>query len=235
MSALSQARPLFTASKLCKSFLSGTSRIQILDELDFSINTGEMIAVVGASGSGKTTLLQILGTLDNPDSGELVFEGDTLTSKNDLELSKFRNKSLGFIFQFHHLLPEFTAIENVMMPGLIAGRTRAVMEPPARTLLEQVGLAQRRDHRVNELSGGEQQRTALARALVMQPALLLADEPTGNLDTQSGNRVFELIKNLCKEMGLATIMVTHNEALAAQMDSVFLLKNAALTNQTTSS
>ena len=231
MSASSDSCPLFTASNLCKSFHSGTKSIQILDGLDFSIDKGEMMAVVGASGSGKTTLLQILGTLDSPDSGELLFEGDSLTSKNDTELSQFRNRSLGFIFQFHHLLPEFTAIENVMMPGLIAGKKQAEMENPAKTLLEQVGLAHRIGHRVNELSGGEQQRTALARALVMKPALLLADEPTGNLDTKAGNRVFELIHDLCKDMGLAAIMVTHNRALAAQMDSIFMLENAVLTRK----
>ncbi|MBL4903671.1 MAG: ABC transporter ATP-binding protein [Desulfocapsa sp.] len=223
--------PLFTARNLCKSFHSGTTTIQILNELDFSIDKGEMVAVVGASGSGKTTLLQILGTLDTPDTGELLFEGDTLTSKNDGELSKFRNKSLGFIFQFHHLLPEFSAIENVMMPGLIAGKKKDEMEEPARKLLEQVELSHRTEHRVNELSGGEQQRTALARALVMKPALLLADEPTGNLDVKSGNIVFELIKSLCRDLGLAAIMVTHNQELARQMDSIFILENAVLTQQ----
>ena len=223
--------PLFTASNLCKSFHSGIKKIQILDGLEFSINKGEMMAVVGASGSGKTTLLQILGTLDTPDSGELLFEGDNLTAKSDGELSKFRNKSLGFIFQFHHLLPEFSAIENVMMPGLIAGKKKDEMEEPARKLLEQVELGHRIEHRVNELSGGEQQRTALARALVMKPSLLLADEPTGNLDAKSGNLVFELIKSLCGDLGLATIMVTHNQKLARQMDSVFILENAVLTQQ----
>ena len=228
MNSDSNQTPLFTASNLCKSFRSGTKKIQILDGLEFSINKGEMMAVVGASGSGKTTLLQILGTLDTPDSGELLFEGDNLTAKSDGELSKFRNKSLGFIFQFHHLLPEFSAIENVMMPGLIAGKKKDEMEEPARKLLEQVELGHRIEHRVNELSGGEQQRTALARALVMKPSLLLADEPTGNLDAKSGNLVFELIKSLCGDLGLATIMVTHNQKLARQMDSVFILENAVL-------
>jgi len=228
MSTSPQNNSLFTAINICKSFQSGKKRIPILQELDFSINKGEMMAIVGASGSGKTTLLQILGTLDTPDSGELLFLGDNLATKNDAELADFRNKSLGFIFQFHHLLPEFSAIENVMMPGLIAGKKKDEMEEPARKLLKQVELDHRTEHKVNELSGGEQQRTALARALIMKPSLLLADEPTGNLDARSGNLVFDLIKSLCKDLDLATIMVTHNRKLAKQMDSIFTLKNTAL-------
>jgi len=228
MSETPQNSPLFTAVNLCKSFQSGKKKIHILKNLDFNINKGEMMAVVGASGSGKTTLLQILGTLDSPDSGELLFQGKSLTSRSEGELSKFRNKSLGFIFQFHHLLPEFSAIENVMMPGLIAGKKRDEMEEPARRLLKQVELDHRTEHKVNELSGGEQQRTALARSLIMKPSLLLADEPTGNLDARSGNLVFDLIKALCRELELAAIMVTHNRALANQMDSIFTLENTTL-------
>ncbi len=209
---------LFKAENLFKSFQSGTKQIQVLKGIDFSIDKGEMMAIVGASGSGKTTLLQILGTLDAPDSGELLFQDKSLTSRTDNELSLFRNRSVGFIFQFHHLLPEFTALENVMMPGLIAGKTKEEMEEPAKHLLKQVELDHRTDHRVNELSGGEQQRTALARALIMKPSLLLADEPTGNLDARAGNLVFDLIRSLCKDLALATIMVTHNHGLARQMD-----------------
>jgi len=231
MSTSLQNSSLFSAINICKSFQSGKKRIHILQELDFNINKGEMMAVVGASGSGKTTLLQILGTLDTPDSGELLFEGDSLTAKSDGELADFRNKSLGFIFQFHHLLPEFSTIENVMMPGLIAGKKKDEMEEPARKLLKQVELNHRIEHKVNELSGGEQQRTALARALIMKPSLLLADEPTGNLDARSGNLVFDLIKSLCRDLDLAAIMVTHNKELALQMDSIFTLKNTALTQQ----
>ena len=226
-------KQLFAGKNLCKSFHSGTEKIQILKNLEFSIDTGEMIAIVGASGSGKTTLLQILGTLDSPDSGNIFFKGKNLTKMSDNALSGFRNKSVGFIFQFHHLLPEFTALENVMMPGLIAGKTKNEMEGPAKKLLTQVELDHRTSHRVNELSGGEQQRTALARALVMKPSLLLADEPTGNLDTRSGNLVFNLIQSLCRDLQLATIMVTHNKELAAQMDSIYLLKNNILSKQTT--
>ena len=231
MSTSLQNSSLFSAINICKSFQSGKKRIHILQELDFNINKGEMMAVVGASGSGKTTLLQVLGTLDTPDSGELLFEGDSLTAKSDGELADFRNKSLGFIFQFHHLLPEFSTIENVMMPGLIAGKKKDEMEEPARKLLKQVELNHRIEHKVNELSGGEQQRTALARALIMKPSLLLADEPTGNLDARSGNLVFDLIKSLCRDLDLAAIMVTHNKELALQMDSIFTLKNTALTQQ----
>jgi len=219
---------LFKADNICKSFHSGTEKIEILKGLELSINGGEMMAIVGASGSGKTTLLQILGTLDSPDSGTIMFKGKDITAMSDKALSKFRNQSVGFIFQFHHLLPEFTALENVMMPGLIAGKTKNEMKGPAKQLLEQVELDHRANHRVNELSGGEQQRTALARALVMKPSLLLADEPTGNLDTRSGGLVFDLIQSLCRDLQLASIMVTHNQELARQMDSTFVLKDATL-------
>ena len=223
--------PLFSAENLCKSYHSGIEKIQVLNGLNFSIDKGEMMAIVGSSGSGKTTLLKILGTLDTPDSGELFFQGKNITAKTENELSRFRNQSVGFIFQFHHLLPEFSALENVMMPGLIAGKNKDEMEEPARQLLQQVELEHRTGHRVNELSGGEQQRTALARALIMQPSLLLADEPTGNLDARSGDLVFDLIKSLCRDLELATIMVTHNKRLARQMDSTFILEKTILTQQ----
>lgn len=219
---------LFSGERLCKTFSSGSEKIEILQDVNINVNAGEMLAIVGASGSGKTTLLQILGTLDTPDSGKLLFKGKDLCSQSENALSKFRNQSVGFIFQFHHLLPEFSALENVMMPGLIAGKTRAEMAEPATELLKQVELDHRREHRVNELSGGEQQRTALARALIMKPALLLADEPTGNLDTRAGNLVFDLIRSLCSELSLATIMVTHNRELAKRMDSTSILKDRTL-------
>lgn len=225
MAADLNSDPLLSTENLHKSYHSGTEKIHVLKGLDFSIDKGEMMAIVGASGSGKTTLLQILGTLDTPDSGELLFQGKSLLSRNSAELSLFRNRSVGFIFQFHHLLPEFSALENVMLPGLIAGRKKQEMEDPARELLEQVELGHRTSHRVNELSGGEQQRTALARALVMKPSLLLADEPTGNLDARTGNLIFDLIKSLCRDLELTTIMVTHNQELARQMDVSCTLKD----------
>ncbi len=219
---------LFQAENICRSFHSGREEIHILKGVNITINRGEMTAIVGASGSGKTTLLQILGTLDIPDRGELFFQGSKLQLQNDTAMSLFRNSSVGFIFQFHHLLPEFSALENVMMPGLIAGKKKEEMEKPARQLLAQVELDHRCNHRVGELSGGEQQRTALARALIMKPALLLADEPTGNLDTRAGNIVFELIQSLCQELSLATIMVTHNIELAGQMDHTVTLEEGIL-------
>ncbi len=220
---------LFRGEKLSKSFTSGKTTIDILNNVDISVSQGEMLAIVGASGSGKTTLLQILGTLDAPDSGQLLFKGKNLLKESEDALSRFRNQSVGFIFQFHHLLPEFSALENVMMPGLIAGKTKEAMKNPAMDLLAQVELDHRSEHRVNELSGGEQQRTALARALIMKPALLLADEPTGNLDARAGNLVFDLIRSLCRELSLATIMVTHNQDLANRMDSTSILKDQTLT------
>ncbi len=223
--------PLFQGEKLCKHYSSGNGKIEILKDVDIAVNKGEMLAIVGASGSGKTTLLQILGTLDTPDSGKLLFKNKDLCTQNANDLCKFRNKSVGFIFQFHHLLPEFTALENVMMPGLIAGKSKDALHDPAMELLNQVELAHRSDHRVNELSGGEQQRTALARALIMKPSLLLADEPTGNLDARSGNIVFSLLRNLCNELALATIMVTHNQELAEQMDRTAVLNDKVLTPQ----
>ena len=220
--------PLLQATALCKSHQSGHDLITVLREVDLTVRPGEMTAIVGASGSGKTTLLQILGTLDAPDAGNLFFRGDELTGASEQTLARHRNRHIGFIFQFHHLLPEFSALENVMMPGLINGLTRSALQPKARHLLAQVGLAERLDHRSGELSGGEQQRVALARALVMNPALLLADEPTGNLDSASGKRVFALLRELSASLGLAVVMVTHNMELARSMDHCLTLADGAL-------
>ena len=220
--------PLLRAKALCKSYVSGLDTITVLKDVDLVVQPAEMTAIVGASGSGKTTLLQILGTLDQPNSGRLFFRGEDLTSKNEQDLAGHRNAHIGFIFQFHHLLPEFTALENVMMPGLINGRPRTALRDKARGLLEQVGLGARLQHRSGELSGGEQQRVALARALVMDPALLLADEPTGNLDSASGNRVFALLRQLSEDLGLAVVMVTHNMELAAAMDHRLTLADGSL-------
>ncbi len=220
--------PLLQASALCKSYRSGLDTITVLEQVDLIVRPKEMTAIVGASGSGKTTLLQILGTLDQPNSGQLFFRGTELTSKNEPDLAEHRNTHIGFIFQFHHLLPEFSALENVMMPGLINGRARSAVKAKAQGLLEQVGLGKRLQHRSGELSGGEQQRVALARALVMEPALLLADEPTGNLDSASGNRVFALLRELSENLGLAVVMVTHNMELAAAMDHRLTLADGSL-------
>ncbi len=220
--------PLLQATALCKSYRSGLDTITVLNKVDLIVAPKEMTAIVGASGSGKTTLLQILGTLDQPNSGQLLFRGEDLIGKNEADLADHRNRHIGFIFQFHHLLPEFTALENVMMPGLINGCPHTALQKKAQGLLEQVGLAERLQHRSGELSGGEQQRVALARALVMDPALLLADEPTGNLDAASGNRVFALLRELSEHLGLAVVMVTHNMELAAAMDHRLTLAEGVL-------
>lgn len=220
---------LFRAENITKVYTSGTTDLTVLKDVSLTVEPGEMTGIIGASGSGKTTLLQILGTLDRPASGELTYRGELLLHKTAKELAKFRNESVGFIFQFHHLLPDFTALENVMMPALIGGKKRKEMAGPAKTLLDQVELGHRLQHKVGELSGGEQQRAALARALIMNPDLLLADEPTGNLDSRAGNLVFDLLHALCRDRNLSTIMVTHNTKLAERMDHCLILQDGILT------
>ncbi len=219
---------LFSARDIAKTYGSGATALTVLKGVSLAAEAGEMTAIIGASGSGKTTLLQILGTLDAPSGGEIFFRDKPLLSRSASELAKFRNESIGFIFQFHHLLPDFTALENVMIPGLIAGKTRKEMTGPASELLDQVELGHRGHHKVGELSGGEQQRAALARALIMKPELLLADEPTGNLDSRAGNLIFELLHSLCRERNLCTIMVTHNINLAEKMEHCLTLKDGIL-------
>ena len=207
--------PLLRAEALCRSYRSGADTITVLGEVDLNVERGEMVAIVGASGSGKTTLLQILGTLDAPDSGALFFRERELTGLAETALAGHRNAHIGFIFQFHHLLPEFSALENVLMPGMIGGRPTEAMRAAAEQLLGRVGLGERLHHRSGQLSGGEQQRVALARALVMNPALLLADEPTGNLDSQMARSVMELLEDI-NQQGTTIIMVTHDPELAAR-------------------
>lgn len=221
---------LFSARDITKTYGSGPTALTVLKGVSLAAEAGEMTAIIGASGSGKTTLLQILGTLDAPSGGEIFFRDKPLLSRSANELARFRNESIGFIFQFHHLLPDFTALENVMIPGLIAGKTRKEMTEPARELLDQVELSHRGHHKVGELSGGEQQRAALARALVMKPELLFADEPTGNLDSRAGNLIFDLLHSLCRERNLCTIMVTHNINLAEKMEHCLTLKDGILEN-----
>ena len=220
--------PLYEARGISKIYSGGANDLRVLDNLDIAVAKGEMTAIIGASGSGKTTLLQILGTLAKPTAGELFFEGSSLGTLDDRSLASFRNNRIGFIFQFHHLLPEFSALENVMMPALIAGKKQKEMIDQALALLDRVELSARRDHRVGELSGGEQQRTALARALIMNPSLLLADEPTGNLDTRAGDIVFDLLQDLCRERSLSVVMVTHNLELAGRMDRILHLRDGKL-------
>jgi lipoprotein-releasing system ATP-binding protein len=202
---------------LTKIFVHGGRKLPILRGIDLTLDSGEMVAVVGASGVGTSTLLHILGTLDTPTSGSLLFDGVDLTRLAPSALAAFRNRSIGFVFQFHHLLPEFTAHENVMMPALIARTARSEAEDRARQILVRVGLAERLTHRPGELSGGEQQRVALARALILGPKLLLADEPTGNLDSRTGAEVHELFFELNRERGMTMLIVTHNPALAGGM------------------
>ena len=219
---------LLKALDLKKTFISGSERIEVLKGVNLEVASGELVGIVGASGSGKTTLLQILGTLDSATSGRIIFAGEELTGLSEEKLCRHRNRNIGFIFQFHHLLPEFTALENVMMPGLIGGISRSSLLTKASGLLEEVGLDHRLDHRPGELSGGEQQRVALARALIMEPSLLLADEPTGNLDSKSGRGVFDLLQELGRSLSLATIMVTHNLELTQDMDRCLTLADGVL-------
>ncbi len=209
---------LVLARDLKKSYLSSGSKIDILKAVDLTLMAGETVAIVGASGIGKSTLLQILGTLDQPDSGNLWFQRKNIFKLNPLQLASFRNSSIGFVFQFHHLLPEFTALENAMMPGLIKGLSKSISINLAEKILVRVGLKSRLQHPVTKLSGGEQQRVALARALVLKPPLLLADEPTGNLDQKNSEQVHELLMELNRELNMTMVVVTHNMKLASYMD-----------------
>jgi len=202
---------------ICKSFNSSGTRLEILKGVDFDLDKGETISIVGASGIGKSTLLHILGTLDYPDSGVLFFLDEEVFRYDPGKLAQFRNRSIGFIFQFHHLLAEFSAIENAMMPALINGTGRQKAKEAAEEILVRVGLKERMNSRVGTLSGGEMQRVAIARALSLNPAILLADEPTGNLDKKNSEQVHELLLELNQEFGMAMIVVTHNMELASFM------------------
>ncbi len=215
---------------LCKSFVSGEERLEVLRDLDLSVAAGEMTAITGASGSGKSSLLHLLGGMDHPDQGSICFDGKEIAGLSRAELSDFRNRTVGFVFQFHHLLPEFSALENVMMPLLLRGANPVEARESALKELSDVRLKERAGHRPGELSGGEQQRVALARALVGRPRVLLADEPTGNLDPHTGEGVANLILNLHATHGLTSIVVTHNEKLARICSRVFRLEDGKLHN-----
>ncbi|MFA5905075.1 MAG: ABC transporter ATP-binding protein [Desulfobacula sp.] len=188
-----------------------------MNNTDFNVYKGESIAIVGSSGIGKSTLLNLIGTIDKPDTGKILFKGNDLSSYNDEKIAGFRNSKIGFVFQFHYLMQGFSALENVMIPGLIANKNKKTIEKLAINMLERVGLSLRLRHRVEDLSGGEQQRVALARALVMDPEMLLADEPTGNLDQKNSRSVHVLIQELNEELGMTVIIVTHNNELAEMM------------------
>ncbi|MBI3950013.1 MAG: ABC transporter ATP-binding protein [Acidobacteria bacterium] len=219
---------ILQADRLSKQYLSGRSVLGVLNDLDLAVREGEMIAIVGASGAGKSTLLHLLGGLDRPTAGRVLFNGFDISELSAVDLARFRSQVVGFIFQFHHLLPEFTALENVMMPLLIRGTRKLEAAERARGALASVGLETRLKHRPAELSGGEQQRMALARALVTNPRLLLADEPTGNLDTRTGERMFALLQRLHETNALTSIIATHNQRLAAQCDRVLRLEDGQL-------
>jgi lipoprotein-releasing system ATP-binding protein len=222
------ASTLVRVRALRKRFLHEGREVEILRGIDLEVKTGEMLAVVGASGAGKSTMLYLLGTLDLPTSGTIEYDGEDVTRYSSARLAAFRNERLGFVFQFHHLLPEFTALENVMMPGLIRGVGRAAIEQTARSLLSDVGLTARLTHRPGELSGGEQQRVALARALVMNPKLVLADEPTGNLDSKNSRAIQDLFFALNERRGTTFLVVTHSTELAARMPRVVTMRDGRI-------
>lgn len=215
MSETNGRLPLLEAVDLRKDYwLPEKGRIEVLRGVDLRLHEGEVVALLGKSGAGKSTLLHLLGTLDAPTSGEIRFEGEPLSSKDEVELADFRNRTIGFVFQSHYLLPDFTALENAMMPLLVRRMERRRAEQEAAAMLERVGLGDRLEHRPGELSGGEQQRVALARALATRPRILLADEPTGNLDPKTGRAIQDLILELNREMGITALVVTHNETMA---------------------
>ena len=219
---------LIRADGLSKSFETGESSIRVLEGVDLEIRRGDTVAIVGQSGVGKSTLLHILGILDHPTSGTLRFSGDDVFQQDASDLARLRNEFIGFVFQFHHLLPEFNALENVMMPGLIRGLDFAEMGDRAESMIGEVGLSHRLRHPVGKLSGGERQRVAVARALVLDPPVVLADEPTGNLDPATGEQISDLLLGMNRTRGTALVIVTHSRAMAKQMDRTLLLKDGRL-------
>jgi lipoprotein-releasing system ATP-binding protein len=220
--------PLIQVESLHKRFVHMGRTLHVLRGIDMTIEEREVVAIVGPSGAGKSTLLHCIGTLDVPSSGRIRLGTDELTGLSGARLAAIRNRTIGFVFQFHHLLPEFNALENVMMPGLIQGRSKKEMDAPARALLAEVGLAQRVTHRPGELSGGEQQRVALARALVLAPKLLLADEPTGNLDTATSQAMHDLFFDINRRHGTTIVVVTHNLGFAEAMPRVVTMQDGKI-------
>jgi lipoprotein-releasing system ATP-binding protein len=220
------SEPLVSVQNVTKTFEHEGRSLEVLKGIDLDIDRGEMVTIVGPSGAGKSTLLHLIGTLDLPTEGRILYGGQDVTRLGSSDLAEFRNRSIGFVFQFHHLLPEFTALENVMMPGLIQGRRR--FEDRARELLDEVGLSERLTHRPGELSGGEQQRVALARALLMEPKLVLADEPTGNLDSQTSASVHSLFFDLNRRHGITFLIVTHSRDFADMMPRRVSMKDGRI-------
>ena len=219
---------LIAIKDLVKSFDDHGNRIDILKGASFYLNKGESVGIVGASGIGKSSFLHILGTLDRPDSGSFAFQGEDLLSFDNEKLAKIRNESIGFVFQFHHLLPEFSSMENVMLPGMIKGENKEKNRKTAEKILIRVGLKDRLNYRVSKLSGGEQQRVALARALVLKPVVLLADEPTGNLDKDNSRQIHNLLMELNIELGMAMVVVTHNIELSSFMSRRITISDGLL-------
>ena len=214
---------MIQARNLTRIYKTPGSQVVVFEDISLDVAAASLVAIIGPSGAGKSTLLHLLGGLDRPTRGDVLFKSESIFQWGAAELARFRNRHVGFVFQFHHLLPEFTALENTMMPKLIRGDARAETEAEARQILDRVGLGHRVDHKVGEVSGGEQQRIAIARALIGKPELLLADEPTGNLDYRTGEHIFQMIRELHAERGLTSVIVTHNERIALQCDQVWEL------------
>jgi lipoprotein-releasing system ATP-binding protein len=222
------AHPVLECRNVSRRFREGDSVLEVLTGADLVVQPAERVAIIGTSGSGKTTLLQIMGGLDDPDDGEVFVDGQLMHGGNELSKGELRNRYIGFVYQFHHLLPEFTAAENVAMPLLIRRESKAVALDKAGKLLDRVGLGERLTHKPGELSGGERQRAAVARALITRPPLVLADEPTGNLDAGNGEHVLSLMLELNQELGTSLIIVTHDHSIANRMDRVLVLENGRL-------
>ncbi len=219
---------IIKVEQLKRRFIQGKNELKILTGIDFEVSAGEQVAIIGASGSGKSTLLHLLGGLDKPTSGKVVISGTDLSTMNEAERARLRNKALGFVYQFHHLLPEFTAVENVAMPLLIGKIDSITAQQKATELLEAVGLGSRLTHKPAELSGGERQRTAIARAMATNPQCVLADEPTGNLDQKTAAEVFELMKQTNQKLNSSLVIVTHDLDIAKQMQKGYILNNGQL-------
>ncbi len=230
MSHANMDSPFLQVNDVYKSFVLGTQTVEVLNGINFTLHRGEMLAMIGASGAGKSTFLHILGTLDHPTSGTVLYEGQDIFRLSETELATFRNRRIGFVFQFHHLLPEFTALENTYLPALIQKRPKHEMIEEATTLLSEVGLGHRLHHKPGELSGGEQPRVAVARALIQNPDLVLADEPTGNLDAHTGQAIFEILRTLNQKRGTAIVIVTHNERLSDQADRIIHIVDGKITD-----
>jgi lipoprotein-releasing system ATP-binding protein len=225
---MTDAQPVLQCRSVARRFSEGDSVLEVLSGVDLAVQTAERVAIVGTSGSGKTTLLQILGGLDDPDDGEVIVGGQPMHGGNELSKGELRNRFIGFVYQFHHLLPEFTAAENVAMPLLIRREAKSVALEKAGELLARVGLGERLTHKPGELSGGERQRAAVARALITRPKLVLADEPTGNLDAGNGEHVMQLMLELNQELQTSLVIVTHDLSIAERMDRILILENGRL-------